>query len=73
MEVFSVDQLFPFSYSFEQFCINYCNEKMQQLFIQLVLKQEQEVYQDEGMEWVHINYFDNKHVCEMIEAPKVVS
>lgn len=41
-------------YSFEQFCINYCNEKLQQLFIQLVLKQEQEEYQREGIPWKHV-------------------
>uniref|UniRef100_A0AC11BY26 Myosin ID n=1 Tax=Ovis aries TaxID=9940 RepID=A0AC11BY26_SHEEP len=40
--------------SFEQFCINYCNEKLQQLFIQLVLKQEQEEYQREGIPWKHL-------------------
>ena len=40
--------------SFEQFCINYCNEKLQQLFIQLVLKQEQEEYQREGIPWKHV-------------------
>uniref|UniRef100_A0A4W4G4D2 Myosin motor domain-containing protein n=1 Tax=Electrophorus electricus TaxID=8005 RepID=A0A4W4G4D2_ELEEL len=40
--------------SFEQFCINYCNEKLQQLFIQLVLKQEQEEYQREGIPWIHV-------------------
>ena len=34
--------------SFEQFCINYCNEKLQQLFIELVLKQQQEEYEREG-------------------------
>lgn len=37
--------------SFEQFCINYCNEKLQQLFIQLILKQEQEEYEREGIAW----------------------
>ncbi|KAI1729246.1 myosin head (motor domain) domain-containing protein [Ditylenchus destructor] len=37
--------------SFEQLCINYCNEKLQQLFIELVLKQEQEEYEREGIKW----------------------
>ena len=41
---------------FEQFCINYCNEKLQQLFIELVLKQEQEEYKREGIEWVEVTY-----------------
>ena len=36
--------------SFEQFCINFCNEKLQQLFIELTLKSEQEEYQREGIE-----------------------
>lgn len=46
--------------SFEQFCINYCNEKLQQLFIELVLRQEQEEYNREGIEWTHIEYFNNQ-------------
>ncbi|EPB78257.1 myosin head [Ancylostoma ceylanicum] len=46
--------------SFEQLCINYCNEKLQQLFIELVLKQEQEEYEREGIKWSKIDYFNNK-------------
>ncbi|VVC93983.1 unnamed protein product [Leptidea sinapis] len=55
--------------SFEQFCINYCNEKLQQLFIELVLKQEQEEYAREGIQWTPIQYFNNRIICELVEAP----
>lgn len=41
----------PLARSFEQFCINYCNEKLQQLFIELILRQEQAEYQREGIAW----------------------
>lgn len=53
--------------SFEQFCINFCNEKLQQLFIELTLKSEQEEYSREGIEWEHIEYFNNKVICDLIE------
>ncbi|XP_071495589.1 unconventional myosin-Id-like [Diadema antillarum] len=53
--------------SFEQFCINYCNEKLQQLFIELVLKQEQEEYEREGIEWTNVEYFNNCIICDLVE------
>uniref|UniRef100_A0A3Q3XF58 Myosin Ic, paralog b n=1 Tax=Mola mola TaxID=94237 RepID=A0A3Q3XF58_MOLML len=53
--------------SFEQFCINYCNEKLQQLFIEFTLRSEQEEYETEGIAWEMVKYFDNKIVCDMIE------
>uniref|UniRef100_A0A034W101 Myosin-IB n=2 Tax=Bactrocera dorsalis TaxID=27457 RepID=A0A034W101_BACDO len=53
--------------SFEQFCINFCNEKLQQLFIELTLKSEQDEYRREGIEWVSVEYFDNKVICNLIE------
>uniref|UniRef100_A0A8C5DWR4 Unconventional myosin-Ic-like n=1 Tax=Gouania willdenowi TaxID=441366 RepID=A0A8C5DWR4_GOUWI len=53
--------------SFEQFCINYCNEKLQQLFIELTLQYEQEEYETEGIAWETVQYFDNKIICELIE------
>jgi len=56
------------SNSFEQFCINYCNEKLQQLFIQLTLKSEQEEYLSEGIEWEPVQYFNNKIICDLVEA-----
>ncbi|KAG5676510.1 hypothetical protein PVAND_006341 [Polypedilum vanderplanki] len=55
--------------SLEQFCINYCNEKLQQLFIELVLKQEQEEYQREGIAWTNVEYFNNQIICDLVEAP----
>ncbi|XP_013919325.1 PREDICTED: unconventional myosin-Id-like [Thamnophis sirtalis] len=55
--------------SFEQFCINYCNEKLQQLFIELILQQEQQEYQREGIEWQHIEYFDNQIIVDLVEEP----
>ncbi|CDF88994.1 ZYBA0S03-06678g1_1 [Zygosaccharomyces bailii CLIB 213] len=54
--------------SFEQICINYVNEKLQQIFIQLTLKQEQEEYAREQIKWTPIKYFDNKVVCDLIEG-----
>ncbi|VBB30720.1 unnamed protein product [Acanthocheilonema viteae] len=56
--------------SFEQFCINYCNEKLQQLFIELVLNQEQEEYKREGIEWQQIQFFNNKEICDLVEIPR---
>ncbi|KAL5611685.1 uncharacterized protein BROUX77_001841 [Berkeleyomyces rouxiae] len=53
--------------SFEQLCINYVNEKLQQIFIQLTLKAEQEEYAREQIQWTPIKYFDNKIVCDLIE------
>ncbi|XP_054706177.1 unconventional myosin-Ic-like [Uloborus diversus] len=53
--------------SFEQFCINYCNEKLQQLFIELTLKSEQEEYEKEGIEWEPVEYFNNKIICDLVE------
>ncbi|KAK0946793.1 class II myosin [Friedmanniomyces endolithicus] len=56
--------------SFEQLCINYVNEKLQQIFIQLTLKTEQEEYEREQIQWTPIKYFDNKVVCELIEEKR---
>ncbi|KAK9240642.1 P-loop containing nucleoside triphosphate hydrolase protein [Lipomyces kononenkoae] len=56
--------------SFEQICINYVNEKLQQIFIQLTLKTEQEEYVREQIQWSPINYFNNKIVCDLIEEKR---
>lgn len=45
---------FTFHSSFEQFCINFCNEKLQQLFIELTLNEEQEEYRKEG---IKVHYY----------------
>ncbi|XP_065188525.1 unconventional myosin-If-like [Sycon ciliatum] len=55
---------------FEQFCINFVNEKLQQIFIELTLKAEQDEYVSEGIKWTPIDFFNNKVVCELIESKK---
>eukprot|EP00727_Mastigamoeba_balamuthi_P011334 m51a1_g6823 putative myosin-IC (1126) ;mRNA; f:16060-20597 len=53
--------------TFEQLCINYVNEKLQQIFIELTLKSEQEEYKAEGIPWEDVEYFNNKVCCDLIE------
>lgn len=55
---------------FEQFCINYVNEKLQQIFIELTLRSEQEEYQKEGIKWTPIDYFNNQIVVDLIESKR---
>ncbi|KAK0424459.1 hypothetical protein QR680_008675 [Steinernema hermaphroditum] len=53
--------------SFEQFCINYCNEKLQQFFNDRILKQEQELYEKEGLDVPRIEYSDNQDCIDLFE------
>ncbi|KAF5740507.1 putative myosin XI [Tripterygium wilfordii] len=53
--------------SFEQFCINFTNEKLQQHFNQHVFKMEQEEYTKEAIDWSYIEFVDNQDVLDLIE------
>ncbi|CCD73149.2 Myosin motor domain-containing protein [Caenorhabditis elegans] len=53
--------------SFEQFCINFCNEKLQNFFNQRILREEQELYEKEGLNVRKIEFIDNQDCIELFE------
>ncbi|KAI5635399.1 myosin head (motor domain) domain-containing protein [Phthorimaea operculella] len=54
------------SNSFEQLCINYANENLQQFFVKHIFKLEQEAYEKEGVTWTNVNYVDNQEILDIV-------
>nr|CAD1838020.1 unnamed protein product [Ananas comosus var. bracteatus] len=57
--------------SFEQFCINFANEKLQQHFNEHVFKMEQEEYRKEEINWSYIEFVDNQDILDLIEKKPI--
>merc|ERR1719238_1282842 len=56
--------------SFEQLCINFANEMLQQQFNADVFRQQQKEYEAEGVPWQHIEYQDNGPVLDLIRGKR---
>ncbi|XP_071779574.2 unconventional myosin-VIIb isoform X1 [Centroberyx gerrardi] len=54
--------------SFEQLCINFANEQLQQFFVRHVFKLEQEEYARENIDWTHIDYNDNQRTLDVLAS-----
>ena len=52
---------------FEQLCINYCNEMLQQHFNTHVFKAEERLYQAEGIDYSGVRFIDNQDVLDLIQ------
>ena len=57
--------------SFEQLCINYSNERLQQYFNNHIFKLEQETYKKEGIDWTQVKFTDNKNIIDLIDNGKI--
>ncbi|GMI81364.1 MYOSIN XI I, MYOSIN XI-15 [Hibiscus trionum] len=57
--------------SFEQFCINFANEKLQQHFNEHVFRMEQDEYRKEEINWSYIEFIDNQDVLDLIEKKPI--
>ncbi|XP_021758722.1 myosin-2-like [Chenopodium quinoa] len=53
--------------SFEQFCINYANERLQQHFNRHLFKLEQEDYEADGIDWTKVDFEDNQECLNLFE------
>lgn len=57
---------------FEQFIINFCNEKLHAVITECTLKQEQEEYIREGIDWCPVEFSLNTAICDVIEKVYLV-
>ena len=57
--------------SFEQLCINYANERLQQYFNNHIFKLEQEEYKNEGIDFTKVEFQDNKEIIDLIDNGKI--